>query len=247
MIENTIAKAILSIGENSPLCLEEHLHAFHILGGIEKIVLPLHHPLEQGNIVLALAQNVLHQVAGCGDGFLFGIMLFGVELVKELLIVVLLGFKGTQDKANQPVLIGGNVHRAQIVAQEVDALANQLLGGRNTPHNDGFVNLGLAQEDAAKLLAIIVLLVFSRQKESAAPHVWVLQCEDESAEDAAMRKLNEQLKKYVLKSNPGDAKGIEATIEVKLTGSKMKFLNELQRLDGVRHATLVSYNGEYMS
>lgn len=51
----------------------------------------------------------------------------------------------------------------------------------------------------------------------------------------------------MLKSNPGDAKGIEATIEVKLTGSKMKFLNELQRLDGVRHATLVSYNGEYMS
>ncbi|MFR3409412.1 MAG: hypothetical protein ACLTXW_07975 [Christensenellales bacterium] len=45
-----------------------------------------------------------------------------------------------------------------------------------------------------------MLLVFSRQKESAAPHVWVLQCEDESAEDAAMRKLNEQLKKYVLKS-----------------------------------------------
>lgn len=222
VIENTIAKAILSIGENSPLCLEEHLHAFHILGGIEKIVLPLHHPLEQGNIVLALAQNVLHQVAGCGDGFLFGIMLFGVELVKELLIVVLLGFKGTQDKANQ------------------------LLGGRNTPHNDGFVNLGLAQEDAAKLLAIIVLLVFSWQKESAAPHVWVLQCEDESAADAAMLKLNEQLKKYVLKSKPVDAEGIEATIEVKLTGSKMKFLNELQRLDGVRHATLVSYNGEYM-
>ena len=49
-----------------------------------------------------------------------------------------------------------------------------------------------------------------------------------------MRKLNEQLKKYVLKSNPGDAKGIEATIEVKLTGSKMKFLNELQRLCAMR-------------
>lgn len=62
-----------------------------------------------------------------------------------------------------------------------------------------------------------------------------------------MRKLNEQLKKYVLKSNPVDAEGIEATIEVNLTGSKMKFLNVLQRLDGVRHATLVSYNGEYMS
>ena len=47
----------------------------------------------EGVDMLALAQNVVHQVAGSGDGFLFGVTLFGVELVKELLIVALLGFE----------------------------------------------------------------------------------------------------------------------------------------------------------
>ncbi len=61
--------------------------------------------------------------------------------------MALLGFKGTQDKADQPVFVGGNVHRAQIVAQEVDALANQLFGGRNTPRDDGFVDLGLLAQE----------------------------------------------------------------------------------------------------
>ncbi len=93
----------------------------------------------------------------------------------------------------------------------------------------------------------VVLLVFSRQKKSSTPYILVLQCADESAEDAAMRKLNERLKKYVLKSKTVGAEGIEATIEVNLTGAETKFLNDLQSLDGVRHATLVSYNGEYMS
>ena len=58
-----------------------------------------------------------------------------------------LGFKGTQDKADQPILIGGNVHRAQIVPQEVDALADQFFGGRNAPRDDGFVDLGLLSQE----------------------------------------------------------------------------------------------------
>ena len=140
-------KPLLCIIEHRPLRLEEHLHAFHILGGIEKIILPLHHPLEQCNIVLALAQNVVHQITGSGDGFFFGVTLFGVELVKELLIVALLGFKSVQHEADQPVLIGGNVHRAQIVPQEVDALADQFFGGGNAPCDNGFVDLGLLSQE----------------------------------------------------------------------------------------------------
>ena len=61
--------------------------------------------------------------------------------------MALLFFKFTQDKADQPVLIGGNVHRAQIVAQEVNALADQLFGGRNAPRDDGFVDLGLLSQE----------------------------------------------------------------------------------------------------
>ena len=61
--------------------------------------------------------------------------------------MALLGFKSVQHEADQPVLIGGNVHRAQIVPQEVDALADQFFGGRNTSRDDGFVNLGLLSHE----------------------------------------------------------------------------------------------------
>ena len=61
--------------------------------------------------------------------------------------MALLGFKSVQNEVNQPVLIGGNVHRAQIVPQEVDALADQLFGGGNTPRDDGFVDLRLLAQE----------------------------------------------------------------------------------------------------
>lgn len=61
--------------------------------------------------------------------------------------MALLGLEGIQDEADQPVLIGGNVHRAQIVPQEVDDLADQFFGGGNTPRDDGFVDLGLLAQE----------------------------------------------------------------------------------------------------
>ena len=61
--------------------------------------------------------------------------------------MALLGLEGIQDEADQPVLIGGNVHRAQIVPKEVDALTDQLFGGGNAPCDDGFVNLGLLAQE----------------------------------------------------------------------------------------------------
>ena len=61
--------------------------------------------------------------------------------------MALLGLEGIQNEVDQPVLVGGNVHRAQIVPQEVDALADQLFGGCNTPRDDGFVDLGLLAQE----------------------------------------------------------------------------------------------------
>ena len=61
--------------------------------------------------------------------------------------MALLGFKSVHHEADQPILVGGNVHRAQIVPQEVDALADQLFGGGNAPCDDGFVNLGLLSQE----------------------------------------------------------------------------------------------------
>ena len=61
--------------------------------------------------------------------------------------MALLGFKGVQHKANQSILVGRNIHRTKVVPQEVDALADQLFGGRNAPCDNGFVNLGLLAQE----------------------------------------------------------------------------------------------------
>jgi hypothetical protein len=44
-----------------------------------------------------------------------------------------------------------------------------------------------------------------------------------------------------------NASGIELMAEINLDGEEAAFLNDLQRVDGISAATLVSYNGEYMS
>lgn len=43
------------------------------------------------------------------------------------------------------------------------------------------------------------------------------------------------------------AAGIELTVEVNLDGTEAAFLEDLQKVGEVSAATLVSYNGEYMS
>ena len=54
-----------------------------------------------------------------------------------------LGFKGVQHKAHQTVLVTGNVHSPQVVPQEGDAFAHQILRGGNPAGHHGLVHLGL--------------------------------------------------------------------------------------------------------
>jgi len=50
-----------------------------------------------------------------------------------------------------------------------------------------------------------------------------------------------------VKSKTVSDNGIEVTIEVRINEQATSFVNALQSMAGVRRATLVSYNGEYMS
>ena len=54
-----------------------------------------------------------------------------------------LGLKGIEDKAHQTVLVAGNVHSAQVVPQEGDALAHQVLRGSDPAGHHSLVHLGL--------------------------------------------------------------------------------------------------------
>lgn len=93
----------------------------------------------------------------------------------------------------------------------------------------------------------VVLLVFVNRKSSETPYVLVLQCDSDAAESAALARVEESVKRYIIKSKTVGADGIELTVEIRVKDAAAKFVNELLAVDGVRHATLVSYNGEYMS
>ncbi|MGM9596882.1 MAG: DUF4956 domain-containing protein [Eubacteriales bacterium] len=93
----------------------------------------------------------------------------------------------------------------------------------------------------------VVLLVFSNRKRSDTPYILVLQCQDEAAELSATAELEKTVGRYSVKSKTVSDSGIELTAEIRISGETTKFVNSLSAMEGVRYATLVSYNGEYMA
>lgn len=93
----------------------------------------------------------------------------------------------------------------------------------------------------------VMLLVFVNRKSNETPYVLVLQCDSDTSESAALTRVEENVKRYVIKSKTVGAEGVELTVEIRIKDAAAKFINELLTVEGVKHATLVSYNGEYMS
>jgi len=93
----------------------------------------------------------------------------------------------------------------------------------------------------------IVFLLFTNGNRSETPYILVLNCTDDAAEEKATEKLSGLVKKHIIKSKTVSDSGVELTVEVRITDGGTKFVNDLQSIPGIRSATLVSYNGEYMS
>ena len=93
----------------------------------------------------------------------------------------------------------------------------------------------------------IILLIFANRKNVENAYILVLNCENEEAENTAAELLKNTVKKYRIKSKTVNADGIELTTELKIKDDKMAFVNQMNKITGVKNATLVSYNGVYMS
>lgn len=93
----------------------------------------------------------------------------------------------------------------------------------------------------------IMLIVFANRKNVENAYILVLNCENEEAENTAAELLKNTVKKYRIKSKTVNAEGIELTTELKIKDDKMAFVNQMNEIAGVKNATLVSYNGVYMS
>lgn len=93
----------------------------------------------------------------------------------------------------------------------------------------------------------LILLLFANRKVQNQPYILVLRCENEVAEKAVMELLTDKTAHPVVKSKTIDPSGIELTVELRTKDASTEFVNQIARIFGVENATLVSYNGEYLS
>ena len=93
----------------------------------------------------------------------------------------------------------------------------------------------------------VILILFANKKVHANPYLLILNCQNENAENAAVSLMKEGVKKYAVKSKTVNAQGIEFTAEIRMKDGETDYVNRLNEIAGVENATLVSYNGEYMS
>lgn len=93
----------------------------------------------------------------------------------------------------------------------------------------------------------VILILFANKKVHDNPYLLILNCVDETAENAALSTMKEAVKKYAIKSKTVNSQGIEFTAEIRMKDGETAFVNRLNEIQGVENATLVSYNGEYMS
>ena len=97
------------------------------------------------------------------------------------------------------------------------------------------------------ILGVILLFMANRKTRNEEAYILVLQCANEEAEAKSSEILEKNVKQFSLKSKTISAGGIEWTVEIRIQDGSTKFINELYAIEGVIAATLVSYNGEYMS
>ncbi len=93
----------------------------------------------------------------------------------------------------------------------------------------------------------IILILFANRKVHENPYLLILNCRDEKAEDAALNLAEKAVARFAVKSKTVNASGIELTAEIRMKDAGTAFVNQLSSVDGVSCATLVNYNGEYMS
>lgn len=98
------------------------------------------------------------------------------------------------------------------------------------------------------ILIGVILIIFSNKKYVNNPYILVINCENDTAENDAIKVISRNVGKHIIKSKTiSPVNGIEMTVEIGLGKSSTEFVNEISKLNGVSNVVLVSYNGDYMS
>ena len=92
----------------------------------------------------------------------------------------------------------------------------------------------------------LILLFFVNKKSHKNPYIIVLSCVNHESEQEAMKYVNAQVERCVIKSKSAQNGLVELNMEVRLKDDNTDFINALSAMNGVNSAVLVSYNGDYM-
>ena len=92
----------------------------------------------------------------------------------------------------------------------------------------------------------LILLFFVNKKSHKNPYIIVLSCVNHETEREAMKYVNSQVERCVVKSKSAQNGLVELNMEVRLKNDNTDFINALSAMNGVNSAVLVSYNGDYM-
>ena len=93
----------------------------------------------------------------------------------------------------------------------------------------------------------VILLVFVNRKTYTHPYIVVIHCDSHDAELQATSFLQKQAHRCTIKSKTVQQNEIELNFEIRLKDDNTDFINILSEMNGIHHAVLVSYNGDYMS
>ncbi len=93
----------------------------------------------------------------------------------------------------------------------------------------------------------VILVLFANKKSNSTPYILIFDCDDEKAEESALNIVEKAVEKYIIKSKTVTGSGIEVTAEIRIKDAGTSFVNRVNDVNGVSSATLVTFNGEYMS
>ncbi len=92
----------------------------------------------------------------------------------------------------------------------------------------------------------VVLIAISTRRNPVNPYILVLHCENADSEKTARELVEKHARALKLKSKTVLPDAVELNWEIRLKNDESSFVNELSSMPGVKHAALVSYNGDYM-
>ena len=92
-----------------------------------------------------------------------------------------------------------------------------------------------------------ILVVFVSKKFKSTPYILIVNCNNDKAEESALDLIQKSVDKFAVKSKTVTESGIEVTAEVRVKDAATSFVNRINEITDVTSATLVTYNGDYMS